>query len=159
MIRIDIVNDDEAQWAPSEELCSTWLQSALELAEHPPADKDYELSLRLVNEKEIQRLNAEYRGKDSPTNVLSFPSQLPESIVTELQFCHLGDIAICPHVLEHEATTQAKNREAHWAHLLIHGFLHLLGYDHEEEEQAAEMEKLEIDALKMLGIPNPYLIG
>jgi probable rRNA maturation factor len=159
MIRIDIIDDAGAHWLPSEEQCRTWLQCALSQSGRLPDTKDYELSLRLVDEHEIARLNREYRHKDGATNVLSFPSEFPDSVVTEMQFSHLGDIAICPAVLEREAAEQLKEPVAHWAHLLIHGLLHLLGYDHKEESQASDMETLEIETLKMLGFPNPYLVG
>ncbi len=112
-----------------------------------------------MEQAEIQRLNREFRGKDSPTNVLSFPSQMPESLAEEMENFHLGDIAICPEIVEFEAQEQSKGLEAHWAHLLIHGLLHLFDYDHQNDDEANEMENLEIQILKTLGFPDPYLIG
>ncbi|MDA0687851.1 MAG: rRNA maturation RNase YbeY [Proteobacteria bacterium] len=159
MITIDIVDDDGKHWIPSRDRCQAWLQCALDQSSHPARNQDCELSLRLVDEEEMTRLNSAYRQKNSVTNVLSFPSELPDTIVTELQYFPLGDIAICPVVLEHEATSQEKELEAHWAHLLIHGLLHLLGHDHMNDEQASAMESLEINTLKILGFSNPYLIG
>lgn len=113
-----------------------------------------EVCLRMVNEQEIQQLNKTYRGFDKPTNVLSFPYTLPDSI--ELEYPLLGDLVICPNIVALEATEQHKPLKAHWAHMVIHGVLHLLGYDHIEEKDALIMEPIEIDILKRLGFSNPY---
>lgn len=156
---IDIVDDDGKHWIPARDQCQAWLQCAINQSSHPARNQDCELSLRLVDEEEMTRLNRVYRQKDSVTNVLSFASELPDSIVTELQYYPLGDIAICTAVLEYEAASQEKKLEAHWAHLLIHGLFHLLGHDHIDEEQASAMESLEINTLKILGFSNPYLVG
>ena len=112
-----------------------------------------EICVRLCGREVSQELNSAYRGKDAPTNVLSFPAEveLEDAIV-------LGDIAICMPVVAAEAAQQGKSESAHLTHLVIHGVLHLLGYDHVEDQQAAAMEALEIQALAQLGIANPYLL-
>lgn len=111
-----------------------------------------EVSLRLVDEEEMRSLNRDYRGKDSATNVLSFPADLPPELELDL----LGDIAICAPVVAREADEQRKPAQAHWAHLTVHGTLHLLGYDHIEDAEADAMEALETAILAQLGIPDPY---
>ena len=102
--------------------------------------------------KESQQLNHQYRQKDKPTNVLSFPFEVPEGIDINL----LGDLIICADVVIKEAQEQNKKCDDHWAHLVIHGCLHLLGYDHIKENEATEMESIEIKLLSTLGIDNPY---
>jgi len=113
-----------------------------------------ELTLRLVDEPEMQSLNHHYRGKNYPTNVLSFPSNIPKEVELEVPF--LGDIVLCVPVIEREAIEQSLTISAHWAHMIVHGLLHLLGYDHENEEDAELMEAKEIILLNNLGIDNPY---
>ncbi len=114
--------------------------------------EDAELTLRIVDEAESRQLNATYRGKDAPTNVLSFPADLPP----ELELPLLGDLVVCRQVVEREAREQNKAVYDHWAHMLIHGTLHLLGYDHINDADAEEMESLEIALMAQLGISNPY---
>ena len=111
-----------------------------------------ELSIRVVGRDESRRLNQRYRGKDAATNVLSFPADLPAEIGLPL----LGDIVICAPLVAAEAAAQGKPADDHWAHLTIHGVLHLLGYDHQEAAEAAEMEGLEISLLASIGIADPY---
>ena len=101
-------------------------------------------------------LNEHYRARSGPTNVLSFPAEIPRVVVSQLPSRPLGDIAICATLVEKEAELQDKSLDAHWAHLAPHGFLHLLGYDHQESEESEEMEALEIRILASLGFPNPY---
>lgn len=113
---------------------------------------DYELTIRIVDSEEIQSLNREYRGKDKPTNILSFPSDLPDFVDLPL----LGDLVICLSIIESEAIEQEKLLEAHWAHIIIHGCLHLLGYDHINDEDANIMEPLETQILNTLGYKDPY---
>ncbi|MES2204414.1 MAG: rRNA maturation RNase YbeY [Pseudomonadota bacterium] len=113
-----------------------------------------ELTLRLVDEAEIQALNKRYRGKDKPTNVLSFPADIPAGVALDLPF--LGDIILCVPVIYQEAHEQKKTVPAHWAHIVIHGILHLLHYDHINDHDAAIMEEKEILILKSLNINNPY---
>jgi probable rRNA maturation factor len=111
------------------------------------------LTLRIVDAPEMTELNGLYRQKPGTTNVLSFPYEAPPGIDTDL----LGDIVICAPVVMAEAQAQGKSLEAHWAHLVVHGVLHLLGYDHLEAQQAETMEALEIEILSTLGYPDPYL--
>lgn len=111
-----------------------------------------ELTVRIVESDESQQLNNDYRGKDKSTNVLSFPFQNPPGITLPL----LGDLVICKQVVEKEAIEQNKDLNMHWAHMLIHGTLHLLGYDHIIEEQALEMESLETKLLISFNFPDPY---
>ncbi|MES9886146.1 MAG: rRNA maturation RNase YbeY [Candidatus Sedimenticola sp. 6PFRAG1] len=111
-----------------------------------------ELTIRMVAEKESHELNLQYRDKDRPTNVLSFPSDLPEMVESDL----LGDLVICVPVVVHEAAEQGKSPEAHWAHMVVHGTLHLLGFDHQNEQEAEEMEGLEREIIEILGYPDPY---
>ncbi|MBC6904567.1 rRNA maturation RNase YbeY [Saccharophagus sp. K07] len=132
---------------PSEEDFRSWVAAAL------PADKiNSELTIRVVGFDESRSLNAQYRQKDKPTNVLSFPSELPP----ELQIPLLGDLVICAGVVEREALEQGKTLLAHWAHMVVHGTLHLLGYDHETDADAEVMEALETRILGTLGFPAPY---
>ncbi len=109
-------------------------------------EEDSELSIAFVDDARIQELNRQFRNKDKPTNVLSFP----------MDGMMLGDIVLSSETIEREATTQGKMFEHHLTHLIIHGFLHLLGYDHMNEDSASEMEAIEIKALAQMGIDNPY---
>lgn len=114
---------------------------------------DSELTIRMVDEEEGRELNRTWRHKDYPTNVLSFPADVPDEF---LDIPLLGDLVICVPVVEREAAEQGKPPAAHWAHLVIHGCLHLLGYDHIEDAEAEEMEALERQLLAELGHPDPY---
>ncbi|MGL4679992.1 MAG: rRNA maturation RNase YbeY, partial [Plesiomonas shigelloides] len=109
-------------------------------------------TIRIVDEEESHHLNLTYRGKDKPTNVLSFPFEAPPGIELPL----LGDLIICRQVVEAEAVEQQKELSAHWAHMVVHGSLHLLGYDHIEDEEAEEMESLETEIMQEMGYPDPY---
>jgi probable rRNA maturation factor len=111
-----------------------------------------ELSIRVVDEKEGAALNARYRNKAYATNVLSFPAELPPGVPLPM----LGDLVICAAVVAREAREQGKPAAAHWAHLTVHGCLHLIGYDHEDDSQALLMEPLETAILAELGFPDPY---
>jgi len=139
---------------PDEEQLRNWVLSALQAVDSS-AGKDFELAVRLVDEDEARQLNSRYRNKDKATNVLSFPFEdfdgLPEDMVRPL-----GDIVVCAPVVAQEASQQKKALLDHWAHMVIHGTLHLLGYDHQDEAQADTMETLEIDILRGFGIENPY---
>ena len=114
--------------------------------------KRADLAIRLVDAKEGRALNRHYRGKDYATNVLSFPVELPEGVTLPL----LGDLVICAPVVAKEALEQGKPLNAHYAHLTIHGVLHLLGLDHEDEREAEAIEQIERDILATLGLPDPY---
>ncbi len=129
----------------------SWLLASLQAA--PLHTKNIvEISIRVVDEAESQRFNFQYRQKNSATNILSFPADL----IGYLDVPLVGDLLVCAPVLEQEAIMQNKMLEHHWAHILIHGTLHLLGYDHVEEAQAEIMENLEIQILDSFGIQNPY---
>lgn len=132
---------------PSDADFLCWVSAALE-----SASAQYELVVRLVDAAESQALNHQYRGIDRPTNVLSFSADLPADIDLSV----LGDIVICAAVVADEATEQNKPPQAHWAHLTIHGVLHLLGYDHLDSEEAERMEIMECEILGGLGYANPY---
>jgi len=101
---------------------------------------------------DIQQLNKQYRDKNKPTNVLSFPMQSPEEADINL----FGDIVLCASVINNEAVQQSKSVNAHWAHMVVHGMLHLQGYDHVKNDEAEKMEQLEISILKQLDFTNPY---
>ncbi len=113
------------------------------------------VTVSFVGADESQQLNQEWREKDKPTNVLSFPFDLPEGWESKTQL--LGDLVVCPSVLVAEASEQGKSLAEHAAHLVVHGLLHLQGYDHETEDEAIEMEALEARLLAQVGIKNPYL--
>ena len=124
-----------------------WAMAALQ-----DRDRDAELSIRIVTATESRRLNARYRNQDKPTNVLSFPCPPPAA----LKLAALGDLVICAQVVAREAKQQGKRADAHWAHMTVHGVLHLLGYDHLKKHEAERMEALETDILARLGYPDPY---
>ncbi|MGQ8365641.1 rRNA maturation RNase YbeY [Glaciecola sp. 1036] len=115
---------------------------------------DVSAVIRITGREEAQSLNDQYRGKNYPTNVLSFPSDLPDFVESE----HIGDLVICLDVVVEESKQQNKNLLHHFVHLCVHGILHLLGYDHIENEDAEEMESLEVKILAQLGIDDPYLL-
>jgi probable rRNA maturation factor len=133
---------------PSEAQLNEWLTKTVSQFQ-----KDAEVTIRIVDEEESHQLNHEYRGKDKPTNVLSFPFEAPPGIEMDL----LGDLIICKQVVELEAKEQEKTVLAHWAHMVVHGSLHLLGYDHIEDEEAEEMESLETEIMQSMGFKDPYL--
>lgn len=132
---------------PTQKQCTAWFKAAL-----PPSITEAEVTLKIVDTEEGAWLNQAYREKQGPTNVLSFPYQVPGQPKHRL----LGDLVICAPLVQQEAEAQGKSVEAHWAHLIVHGTLHLLGYDHIEKKEAEIMEGLEIQILKQLGFPSPY---
>lgn len=133
---------------PSEQDFQRWLDAVL-----PQFQEESEVTIRIVDEAESRELNHTYRGKDKPTNVLSFPFEAPPEVELSL----LGDLIICRQVVAAEAVEQQITEDEHWAHMVVHGCLHLLGYDHIEDEEAEEMEALETDILQQMGYADPYL--
>ena len=133
---------------PTAEQIEQWATVAVQ-----PQSDEVEMTVRIVDEAESHALNLNYRGKDRPTNVLSFPFECPDEVELPL----LGDLVICRQVVEREAQEQDKPLMAHWAHMVVHGSLHLLGYDHIEDDEAEEMESLETQIMTGLGFVDPYL--
>lgn len=133
---------------PDEENFQAWA-SAIEINH----DMSQEVAMRIVDEHEMEQLNLKYRKKSGATNVLSFPSNLHQ----EVDIPFLGDVVICAPIVEKEAHEQGKSSDSHWAHMTVHGILHLKGYDHLNDAEAAKMEQLEIQILQKLGFDNPYI--
>ncbi len=148
-VHIDIAVATDGGGLPSHEQMERWITAALEA---DASREEAEVSVCVVDDAESQELNHRYRGKDKPTNVLSFPADLPP----ELNLPLLGDLVVCAPVVEKEAAAQGKALEAHWAHMLVHGTLHLLGYDHIDPAEAEVMESLETRILTRLHYPAPY---
>jgi probable rRNA maturation factor len=144
--------------APELVLKRAYLKKVVETSlRHIATQSNCEIGIACVDNAESQQLNLEYRGKDKPTNVLSFPSDLPDEMAAILDSFPIGDLVICIPVVLQEAIDQQKTPIEHFTHMLVHGTLHLMGYDHETSEQdAEEMEALEIEILKKLGFDNPY---
>jgi probable rRNA maturation factor len=136
---------------PSARSFRRWVDAALAGAKRR---KSAELAIRIVGTREGRHLNRDYRGKDYATNVLSFPTEWPEGVSLPL----IGDLAICAPVVAREAAEQGKPANHHWAHMTVHGVLHLLGYDHIEDADAEAMEALETRILAKLGINDPYAV-
>ncbi|HZH52659.1 MAG TPA: rRNA maturation RNase YbeY [Microvirga sp.] len=134
-----------------EALAQRAAEAAVAVAEEP--DEDFEVSVMLTDDAHIRELNRTWRGKDKPTNVLSFPATEQPGAVGPR---HLGDIALACETLVRESEEESKALADHFAHLIVHGILHLLGYDHEDEAEADAMEALEVKALATLGIADPY---
>ncbi|MFB9133519.1 rRNA maturation RNase YbeY [Vibrio olivae] len=133
---------------PQSDQVQRWLEAAI-----LPIKDEAEVTVRIVDSEESQSLNRDYRGKDKPTNVLSFPFEAPPGIELSL----LGDLVICRQVVEKEADEQQKPLISHWAHMVVHGSLHLLGYDHIEDDDAEVMESLESKIMQEMGFDDPYL--
>ncbi len=147
MSALDLQLACQADNVPTAADFARWVAASL------PAEKQaWDLTIRLVEEEESQQLNRDYRHIDKPTNVLSFPSDVPP----ELNIPLLGDLVICADVVSREAAEQHKPVDAHWAHMTVHGCLHLLGYDHIDDAEATEMESLETRILNGLGFADPY---
>lgn len=148
-ITLDLQLASNAANLPTQAQIQQWLDAAI-----LPFQLDAEVTVRIVDNDESQQLNHNYRGKAKPTNVLSFPFQCPPGIELPL----LGDLVICAPVVAQEAAEQNKTLTAHWAHMVVHGGLHLLGFDHINDDDAAQMEAEEVTILQQLGFTNPYLL-
>ena len=153
-ILVDVQVATDALELPSVNDFQRWALAALQQAGFQGAA---EITVRVVDANESQTLNRDYRDKDKPTNVLSFPNELPDFLRKELAVLPLGDLVICAPVIVQEAAQFGKRESDHWAHLTIHGVLHLLGYDHIEDAEADAMESLEVTILRTLGITDPYV--
>jgi probable rRNA maturation factor len=152
--KVDLQLTCAAPALPDSRHLSAWLALACDAIGR---DRCIEVSIRIVDEEESRRLNREFRSKDRPTNVLSFPSGLENLAglpADDARF--LGDLVICAPVVAEEAAAQGKAAQAHWQHLVLHGFLHLNGYDHETDEQAHLMEGIETRLMVAQGLPDPY---
>lgn len=147
MSRIDLQNDDVLPGVPGMAEFESWVDAALQ-NQWP----DLEQTIRIVDRSESQSLNHQFRGIDKPTNVLSFPVDPDE----HLPYDYLGDLVICQPIVVEEAQQQDKAEQAHWAHLVVHGMLHLQGFDHVDNKDADKMETLEAEILSTLGFANPY---
>jgi probable rRNA maturation factor len=146
MVSIDLQNDDALVPVPSLDQFTLWVESSL-----LQSFANLEQTIRVVTEAESQSLNAQFRGIVKPTNVLSFPADSEY-----LDYECLGDLVICVPIIALEAQQQAKDNTTHWAHMVIHGMLHLQGFDHQNDQEADEMEALEIKILSTLGHTSPY---
>ena len=147
-VTVEVQLADPGESVPTRQQFVAWARAALgDLRE------DAELSIRVVGETESGDLNQRFRGKQGPTNVLSFPAEIPAEVPVDL----IGDIVICRSVVEREAEEQGKPVESHWAHMVVHGTLHLLGHDHNTTDDAKAMENLEVQILRRLGYADPYV--
>ncbi|WP_407661370.1 rRNA maturation RNase YbeY [Methylomarinum vadi] len=146
MLEIQIAT--EMTELPDSDQFQQWVDAAL-----GDSETDNEIVIRVVDEDESSQLNQQYRHKSGPTNILSFPFEAPPGMELEL----LGDLVVCAPVVAREAKRQQKKLLDHWAHIIVHGVLHLLGYDHIDDADAERMESLEINILQQLNIRNPYL--
>jgi probable rRNA maturation factor len=146
-LELDVSYAARQPWVPSSRRLAEWTNAAL-----APERRSVVLSVRVVGLARSRSLNAHYRHKDKPTNVLSFggAGRVPDGRY------FLGELVICAPVVAHEALVQGKTRESHWAHMTVHGVLHLLGFDHELEAEAVKMAAREIQILDRLGFSDPY---
>ncbi len=157
MIKLELQNPYDIDSIPNTQDLKKWSNAALQRSDNP-----IRLVIRVVNEEEGINLNQTYRDKNSATNVLSFPYEIPEYAIDipelqeEYSQQYLGDLVLCEKIVTEEAQAQNKTIEQHWAHLIIHGVLHLQGYDHITDNEALKMESLEIKILESLGFENPY---
>jgi probable rRNA maturation factor len=150
MVVVDCQIASKVTSIPTQDELCVWVSAVCLLQAMAAA----EVTVRIVDEDEMHQLNKTYRDKDKPTNVLSFTADIPPEI--ELEVPLLGDIIICAPIITKEALQQEKALKGHWAHMVIHGVLHLLGYDHESEEDAKVMEEKEVIVLEQLGFEHPY---
>jgi probable rRNA maturation factor len=147
-LKIVLQRASESGQVPSDAKLRRWLRAAL-------VGQAGEITLRIVDAAESAELNERFRDRKGPTNVLSFPAEeLPAYLKVALR--PLGDLVVCAPVVEQEASAQGKSLDAHWAHMLVHGALHVLGYDHESGAEAEQMEGRECEILDGLGFPDPY---
>lgn len=151
-VRVDVQRAAGEDSTPDNAFVAEWVTRAVEAAR---GTGDSEVSVRIVDAGEIQALNRDYRGRDKPTNVLSFPAGDVAGLPDD-EPAPLGDIVVCASVVRDESAAQGKTTRDHWAHMLVHGALHLLGYDHESEAEADAMEALETTILAAHGIGDPY---
>lgn len=156
-VTLSVADTCPNKWLPDEKRLVRWFQAAVSQLELTSAETS--VGVAVLGIAEACQFNQRYRGKNYATNVLSFPSALPEDVQSLLDETPLGDLVFCPEIVESESKAQQKSLEQHWAHLSIHGLFHLLGYDHQCPDSENEMESLEIAALKTLGFPNPYLLN
>ena len=150
-VAVDVLRDSDDASIPPDDFISDWVTHAVTAT----GEADVEVAVRIVDPGEMRALNRDYCGKDKSTNVLSFPAGLVAGLPAG-EPVPLGDIVVCAAVVRDEAGTQGKSTSDHWAHMLVHGALHLLGFDHEADADAAEMEALEIRVLAARGVADPY---
>lgn len=160
-LSVEVQNPNNFESIPSSQELEAWCLASIQAAPLKQyLTKDLGLVIRFVDAEEGAQLNQTYRQKSTPTNVLSFPYELPDYIAElpeiKSQPIHLGDLVLCESVVKIEAKEQHKSLQQHWAHLVVHGVLHLQGYDHIEDDQSQQMEALEIKTLQGLGFNNPY---
>ena len=157
VVNVDVQNVSSIAEVPESELINDWIREVLSVA-RPEEDSVVEMAVRIVDEDESRALNKRFRHVDKPTNVLAFPADDVElaALRDDTEAWLLGDLVICGPVVVREAVEQEKDSHNHWLHLLLHGTLHLLGYDHENAQEAAEMESLEARILAARGIADPY---
>ncbi len=153
-IKVVLNNNSKSTGIPSKKKFEAWISPLFILLKKEFPGNTAEVCITIVNKKQSQQLNKKYRKKNKPTNILSFWYDAIPGIKTK----SLGDLVICADVVKAEAKSQQKLLASHWAHLTLHGVLHLLGYDHENNRDAAKMESIEIKLLKKLGFGNPYEI-
>ncbi len=148
--KINVEYMSNASELPAEAMIAHWAQAALQGHE-----RYVEVGVRIVDESEIIELNQRFRKKAEPTNVLSFPFEDPPGTQTDV----LGDVVVCAPIVSSQAQTEGKPLSAHWAHMVVHGIMHLRGYDHETPEEANAMEHMETRILEGLGFPDPYALS
>lgn len=159
-VTVDVIRDETFDDAPDDAQIAMWCEIAQQQADQELGSVDtrpVQIAVRLVGSQISAELNSQYRHKNSATNVLSFPGDLPTVVTDQLDSIPLGDLLICPEVLRQEAREQNKSLSGHWAHILVHGVLHLNGFDHQTDEDAEEMEAIEINILERMAIANPYI--
>jgi probable rRNA maturation factor len=157
-VAVDIqlaLNKDSTIKLPEKDQIQHWADMAVNTARQSD-EEDSQITVRIVEETEISQLNSVYRDKKGPTNVLSFPFVAPPGMPSEESAGSLGDLVICASIVEKEAVQQHKQAMQHWAHMIVHGTLHLLGFDHQTEQEAENMEGLESAILAKMGYPDPY---